>query len=82
MTANRFVHTEPSTLPPRPQTQTSIPSLLTALQSEYDSIILESVELKKAFANARQELANALYREDAATRAVARLLKERDEARQ
>lgn len=30
----------------------------------------------------RQELANSLYREDAATRVIARLLKERDEARE
>ncbi len=44
--------------------------------------MLESVEIKRAYGLARQELANALYREDAATRAIARLLKERDEARQ
>lgn len=43
--------------------------------------MLESLELKKAFQQARQELANSLYREDAATRVMARLMKERDEAR-
>ena len=43
--------------------------------------MLESLELKKAFQSARQELANSLYREDAATRVMARLMKERDEAR-
>lgn len=43
--------------------------------------MLESLEVKKAYRNARQELANALYREDAATRAIARIMKERDEAR-
>jgi pre-mRNA-processing factor 19 len=73
---------EPSTLPPRPANQTSIPSLLTSLQSEYDAIMLESLEIKKAFQSSRQELANALYREDAATRVIARLMKERDEARE
>lgn len=76
------VKAKPSTLPPRPANQTSIPSLLTALQSEYDAIMLESLEIKKAFQSSRQELANALYREDAATRVIARIMKERDEARQ
>ncbi|WVQ85386.1 hypothetical protein IAT38_007551 [Cryptococcus sp. DSM 104549] len=76
------VKAKPSTIPPRPSNQTSIPALLTSLQSEYDAIMLESVEIKKAFNSSRQELANALYREDAATRVIARLIKERDEARQ
>lgn len=44
---------EPSTIPPRPANQTSIPALLTALQSEYDSIMLESLEIKKAFQSSR-----------------------------
>ena len=43
--------------------------------------MLESLEIKKSYQASRQELANALYREDAATRVIARLLKERDEAR-
>ncbi|KAL1410621.1 hypothetical protein Q8F55_004638 [Vanrija albida] len=75
------VKAKPSTLPPRASNQTSIPALLTALQSEYDAIMLESLEIKKAFQASKQELANALYREDAATRVIARLLKERDESR-
>ena len=44
---------EPSTLPPRPANQTSIPALLTSLQSEYDAIMLESLEIKKAFQSSR-----------------------------
>lgn len=44
-------------------------------------MMLGSLEMKKAFQSSRQELANALYREDAATRVIARLMKERDEAR-
>jgi pre-mRNA-processing factor 19 len=43
--------------------------------------MLESLEIKKAFQASRQELANALYREDAAVRALGRIIKERDEAR-
>lgn len=50
--ANTYVQ-EPSTIPPRPANQTSIPALLTALQSEYDSIMLESLEIKKAFQSSR-----------------------------
>jgi len=73
---------EPSTLPPRAATQTSVPALLTALQSEWDAVMLESIEIKKAFQNARAELASTLYRADAAERVIARLMKERDEARQ
>jgi hypothetical protein len=46
-------HAEPNTLPPRPANQTSIPALLTALQSEYDSIMLESLEIKKSHQSSR-----------------------------
>ncbi|KAJ9125771.1 hypothetical protein QFC24_002555 [Naganishia onofrii] len=75
------VKAKPQTLPPRAPTQTSIPSLLINLQSEFDAIMLESLEVKRSYQDSRQELANALYREDAATRALARIMKERDEAR-
>lgn len=44
---------EPSTLPPRPASQTSIPALLTSLQSEYDAIMLESLQIKKEFQSSR-----------------------------
>ena len=44
---------EPSTLPPRPANQTSIPSMLTGLQAEFDAIMLESLEIKKQYTNAR-----------------------------
>lgn len=44
---------EPSTLPPRASNQTSIPALLIALQSEYDAIMLESLEIKKSYQSSR-----------------------------
>jgi pre-mRNA-processing factor 19 len=44
--------------------------------------MLESFELKQSWQKTRAELANALYRENAAERVIARLLQERDEARQ
>lgn len=68
--------------PPRGAHLTSVPSLLTALQSEYDSLLLEMVSLKRQYDATRQELAAALYSNDAASRVIARVLRERDEARQ
>ena len=44
--------------------------------------MLETYAVKQQYNNTRQELSYALYREDAATRVVARLIKERDEARE
>ena len=56
--------------------------MLTALQNEYDAIILETFTLKKHYDNLRQELAHALYANDASARVIARLLNERDQARE
>lgn len=66
---------------PRPPTLTSIPSLLSAFQNEWDALTLESYTLKQQLAQTRQELSTALYQHDAATRVIARLVRERDEAR-
>ncbi|KND02301.1 uncharacterized protein SPPG_02775 [Spizellomyces punctatus DAOM BR117] len=66
---------------PRPPTASSIPNLLLSLQNEWDSVMLETFQLKQQYHNARQELSNALYENDAAKRVIARLIKERDEAR-
>ena len=56
--------------------------MLTSLQNEYDAIILETFTLKKHYDNLRQELAHALYANDASARVIARLLNERDQARE
>jgi pre-mRNA-processing factor 19 len=72
---------DPRTAVPRPPTLSSIPSLLTSLQNEYDSIMLELFTLKQSYDSVRQELAHALYANDSANRVVARLMWERDEAR-
>ncbi|KAF2011417.1 WD40 repeat-like protein [Aaosphaeria arxii CBS 175.79] len=72
----------PRIVTPRAPNFTSIPSLLNAFQSEWDAIVLETFTLKQQLAQTRQELSTALYHNDAATRVIARLTQERDDARQ
>ncbi|KAK3681067.1 hypothetical protein B0T22DRAFT_502547 [Podospora appendiculata] len=69
------------TVRPRPPNFTSLPSLLKAFQDEWDALVLESYNTKEQLARTREELATALYQHDAAVRVIARLTRERDEAR-
>lgn len=66
---------------PRPPTLTSIPALLSSFQNEWDALILETYQLKQQLAETRQELSTAFYYNDSAEKVIARLQKERDEAR-
>jgi pre-mRNA-processing factor 19 len=66
---------------PRPPTLTSIPALLSQFQNEWDSLAIETYNLREQLARTREELATALYQHDAAVRVIARLTKERDDAR-
>ncbi|KAK5002170.1 hypothetical protein LTR16_006705, partial [Cryomyces antarcticus] len=66
---------------PRPPTLTSIPSLLSTFQNEWDALALDTYTLKQQLAQTRQELSTALYQHDAAMRVIARVSRERDEAR-
>ncbi|KAI9312014.1 WD40-repeat-containing domain protein [Dichotomocladium elegans] len=76
------VKANPETVRPRPPKLSSVPSLLSALQNEWDSVMLESFVLKQQYQQVRQELSHSLYQADAATRVIARLKKERDAARE
>jgi len=66
---------------PRPPSATSIPGLIQLFQHEWDALMLEHYTLNKHLDSCRQELAHALYQHDAACRVIARLIRERDEAR-
>ncbi|KAJ5152185.1 hypothetical protein N7492_010480 [Penicillium capsulatum] len=67
---------------PRPPTLTSIPSLLSIFQEEWDALALETYTLQQNLAQTRRELSTALYQHDAAVRVIARVTQERDEARE
>lgn len=76
------IKASPDTAAPRPPTHTSIPALLHLLQNEWDALVLGTHALEQKYNATRQELSYALYSQDAASRVVARLIRERDAARE
>lgn len=66
---------------PRAPAQTSLPALLKTFQNEWDACTLELYTVTEKLKTTQKELATALYQNDAAVRCIARLKRERDEAR-
>ena len=66
---------------PRPQA-TALPNMLGLIQKEYDALVLELFDTRKALEETRRELSQALYQNDAAIRVVARISQERDTLQQ
>ncbi|KAH9487050.1 Pre-mRNA-processing factor 19 [Psilocybe cubensis] len=76
------VKASPNSAAPRPPTHTSIPALLQLLSNEWDAVALSMYNLEQKYNATRQELSYALYSQDAASRVIARLIRERDAARE
>lgn len=66
---------------PRAVPASSIPGMLSLFQNEWETLMFEISMQKQQLQTVRQELGHALYQHDAACRVIARLIKERDEAR-
>ncbi len=66
---------------PRTVGGSSIPGLLTNLQSEWDTLMLETYNMKQQLDLTRQELSHSLYQHDASCRVISRLIRDRDELR-
>jgi len=67
--------------PPKMPKITSVPSLLTQLQTSYDTLVLELYDTRRSLEETRRELSESLYQNDAAVRVIARVVLERDLAR-
>lgn len=66
---------------PRPPAAASIPGVLKIMQSEWDALMLETHTLKQHLHTTREELARVMYQHDAACRVIAKLVRERDQAK-
>ncbi|KIM51454.1 hypothetical protein SCLCIDRAFT_33438 [Scleroderma citrinum Foug A] len=69
--------------PPQAPTALFVLTLLQTLQTNgTHALVLDTFALKQQYNNTRQELSYALYAQDAASRVIARLIRERDATRE
>lgn len=82
LTADDIVEIKPFSTVYRPRnfSESSLPGLLTTFQNEWDALVLELCTLRKEYENLAKDLSQSKLKNEAATRVVARLIKERDEA--
>lgn len=55
-------------------------NILKKIQNEWDTLLLENFQIKKALKETKEEIAHNLYQHEAASLVICRLIKERDEA--
>ncbi|KAF7456861.1 putative pre-mRNA-processing factor 19 [Cryptosporidium felis] len=70
----------PDNLKPRLIRNASIPGILDSLRTEWDSLMLETFQLRSELEQTKAQLTHSLYQHDAACRVIARISRERDEA--
>ena len=66
---------------PSKEKKSAVSEVISVFQDEWDSAMLESFAVKQNLDIVRKELSHALYQYDAACRTIARLVKEKDEAK-
>ena len=67
---------------PRNVNSVSIPGMLSEFQNDWDQLLVETSLLRKEYDDTRKELAHSMYQNDASTRVIANLLRERDSTRE
>ena len=63
-----------------PMDASSVPSLIRMFEKQWDLLMVDSFDLKSQHSAAQEELAKALYEQEASTRLIAQLTRERDQA--
>jgi pre-mRNA-processing factor 19 len=67
---------------PRNSKAVSLPGMLNDLEADWEKVLIETALLRKEYDETRKELAHSLYQNDASTRVIANLIRERDSARE
>jgi pre-mRNA-processing factor 19 len=74
------IATENLAVNPRKGESGDMTGVLKKIQGEWDTLLLENFQIKKALKETREEIAHNLYQHEAANLVICRLIKERDDA--